>query len=114
MLLDSYNEGLYIINNEFFVVKKYLSWDQLSFELVTVLKFHPMIKLFMRTSSHELLNLRALKFLTLYKNLHLSMYGQDIWVEFQREPLELHSKYLTHTLQMMILYNVEKFKSFQI
>ena len=46
-------------------------------------------------STHEL---RALNFHLCIKK-HLSMYGHDICVEFQRIPLKFHTKYLAHTLK---------------
>ena len=40
------------------------------------------------------------------KKTYLSMYGQDICVEFLRYPLKFHTKYLAYTLKD--LYSIEK------
>ena len=50
-------------------------------------------------NAHELLNLRALKILKLYKNHIFQCMGKIFCVEFQRVPLKFHTKYLTHTLK---------------
>ena len=50
-------------------------------------------------NAYELLNLRALKISMLYKNNIFQCMGTIFCVEFQRVPLEFHTKYLTHTLK---------------
>ena len=50
-------------------------------------------------NTHELLILRALKFLILYKNEIFHCMGKIFCVEFQRFPLKFRTKYLTHTLK---------------
>ena len=50
-------------------------------------------------NTYELLNLRALRFSTLYENCIFQCMGKIFCVEFQREPLKLHTQYLTHTLK---------------
>ena len=50
-------------------------------------------------NTYELLNLRALKISMLYKNRIFQCMGKIFCVEFQRYPLQFHSKYLTHTLK---------------
>ena len=52
---------------------------------------------------YELLNLRALKISTLYKNCIIQCMGKIFCVEFQRFPLKFHTKYLTHTLKLLDL-----------
>ena len=49
-------------------------------------------------NTDELLNLRALKISTLYKNHIFQCMGKIFCGEFQRVPLKFHTKYLTHTL----------------
>ena len=57
--------------------------------------------------TYELLNLRALEFSSVNK-IHTFQYmGKTSYVELQRYPLKFHTKYLTHTLKDMILYNIE-------
>ena len=50
--------------------------------------------------AYELLSLRALKFSPVNK-MHIFQCMDKIFqcVEFQREPLNFHTKYLTHTLK---------------
>ena len=48
-------------------------------------------------NAYELLNLRSLKISTLYGNHNFQCMGKIFCVEFQRYPLKLHTKYLTHT-----------------
>ena len=47
----------------------------------------------------ELLNIRALKISTMYKNCIFQCVGKIFCVEFQRYPLKIHTNYLTHTLK---------------
>ena len=47
----------------------------------------------------KLLNPRALKISMLYENRLFHCLGEIFCVEFQREPLKFHTKYLTHTLK---------------
>ena len=54
-------------------------------------------------NTYELLNLRALKFSTLYKIIIFQCMGKIFYVEFKREPLKFHTKYLTHTLKHVII-----------
>ena len=64
-------------------------------------------------NTYKLINLRALKFSTSYKNHILQCMGKIFCVEFQRFPLKFHIKYLTHTLED--LYFIQwKFKSYYI
>ena len=58
-------------------------------------------------NTYELLNLRALKFSYVNKIHIFQCMGKIFCVEFQRYPLKFHTKYLTHTLKDMILYNME-------
>ena len=58
-------------------------------------------------NTYELLNLRALKFSPVNKTRIFQCMGKIFWVEFQRYPLKFHTKYLTHTLKDVILYNIE-------
>ena len=50
-------------------------------------------------NTYELLNLRALKISTLYKNRIFQCMSKIFSVEFQRYLLKFHTKYLTHTLK---------------
>ena len=50
-------------------------------------------------NTYELLNPRALKMSTLYKNHIFQCMGKIFCVEFQRVPLKFHTKYLAHTLK---------------
>ena len=50
-------------------------------------------------NTNELLNLTALKISMLYKNHIFQCMSKIFCVEFQREPLKFHTKYLTHTLK---------------
>ena len=50
---------------------------------------------------YELLNLRDLKFSPANKVHIFRCMGKLFCVEFQREPLKFHTKYLTHTLKDM-------------
>ena len=60
---------------------------------------------------YELLNLRALKFLPVNK-MHIFQCMDKIFcVEFQREPLKFHTKYLSHTLKDAIFIQHWNFKS---
>ena len=70
-------------------------------------------------NAYELLNLRALKISMLYKNRIFQCMGKIFCVEFQRVPLKFHTKYLTHTWKMWILFKGEdlralKFKSWWV
>ena len=58
-------------------------------------------------NTYELLNLRALKFSPVNKIHFVQCMSKIFWVEFQRYPLKFHTKYLTHTLKDMVLYNIE-------
>ena len=62
-------------------------------------------------NEYELLNLRALKISTLYKNHIFQCMGKIFCVEFQRVPLKFHTKYLTHTLKDVDFFHMWKFKS---
>ena len=62
-------------------------------------------------NTYELLNLRARKISTLYKNRIFQCMGKIICVEFQRYPLKFHTKYLTHTLKDVDFIHSWKFKS---
>ena len=48
-------------------------------------------------NTYELLNLRALKILMLYKDGIVQCMGKIFCVEFQRAPLKFHTKYLFYT-----------------
>ena len=61
--------------------------------------------------AYELLNLRALKISMLYKSHIFQRMGKIFCVEFQREPLKFHTKYLTHTLKDAIFIQHWYFKS---
>ena len=62
-------------------------------------------------NTFELLNLRALKF-SLVNKIHIfQCMGKIFCVEFQRYPLKLHTKYLTHTLKNKIFIQHWNFKS---
>ena len=50
-------------------------------------------------NTYVLLNLRALKISTLYKNHTFQCMGKIFCVKFQRFPLKFHTKYHTHTLK---------------
>ena len=53
----------------------------------------------MTLKAYEPLNLRALKFSPVNK-MHIFQYvGKIFCLEFQREPLKFHTKYLTHTMK---------------
>ena len=59
-------------------------------------------------NTYELLNLRALKFSPVDKIYSFRYMSKIFCVEFQRYPLKFHTKYLTHTLKVMIfIYNIE-------
>ena len=58
-------------------------------------------------NTYELLNLRTLKFSYVNKINIVQCMGKIFCVEFQRYPLKFPTKYLTHTLKDMILYNIE-------
>ena len=61
--------------------------------------------------ANELLNLRTLKFSHVNK-MHIFQCMVKIFcVEFQREPLKFHTKYLTHTLKDAIFIQRWNFKS---
>ena len=60
---------------------------------------------------YELLNIRALKISTSYKNRIFQCMGKIFCAEFQRCPLKFHTKYLTHTLKDVYLIRSWKFKS---
>ena len=62
-------------------------------------------------NTYELLNLRALKFSILYKIIIIQCMSKIFCVEFQREPLKLHTKYLSHTLKNFIFIQNLNFKS---
>ena len=49
--------------------------------------------------AYQLLNLRALKFSRVNKMPVFQCISKIFCVEFQREPLKFHTKYLTHTLE---------------
>ena len=54
-------------------------------------------------NTHELLNLRALKFSPANKIYIFQCMGKIFCAEFQRYPLKFHTKNVTHTLKDMIL-----------
>ena len=58
----------------------------------------------------ELLNLRALKLSPVNKMQIFQCMGKIFCVEFQREPLKFHTKYLTHTLKDAIFKQRWNFK----
>ena len=58
-------------------------------------------------NTYELLNLRALKCSPVNKIHIFQCMGKIFCVEFQRYPLKFHTKYLTHTLKDIFLYNNE-------
>ena len=64
-------------------------------------------------NAYKLLNIMALKF-SLDKIQIFKCMSKIFYVEFQREPLKFHTKYLTHTLKDMIFIWCWKFKSSQI
>ena len=64
--------------------------------------------------SYELINQGACKF-SLINKLHIfQCMDKKFCVEFQREPLKFHTKYLARTLKEIILIQYWKFKSSQI
>ena len=65
-------------------------------------------------NAYELLNLRALKISMLYKNHIFLCMGMIFCVEFQRVPLQFHTKYLIHTLKDADFIHRWKFKSSEI
>ena len=65
-------------------------------------------------NSYQLLNLRALKIPTLYTIRIFQCMGKISCVEFQREPLKFHTKYLTRSLKYVDYIHRWKFKSFYI
>ena len=60
---------------------------------------------------YELLNLRALKISMLYKTHTFQRMGKIFCVKFQRVPLNIHKKYLTHTLKDVDFIHKWKFMS---
>ena len=62
-------------------------------------------------NTYELLNLRALKFSPVNKIRIFQCMGMIFCVEFQRYPLKLHTKYLTHTLKDVTFKQHWNFKS---
>ena len=64
-------------------------------------------------NTYELLNLRALKFSPVNKTCIFHCMGKIICVEFQREPLKFHTKYLTHALKIWFLYNIDISRAFR-
>ena len=60
-------------------------------------------------NAHKLLNLRALKISTWYKNCIIQCVGKIFCVEFQWCSLKFHTKYLTHALKDFIHRITEKF-----
>ena len=65
-------------------------------------------------NAYELVNLGA-RIFSLTNKLHtVQCMGKIFCVEFQREPLKFHTKYLTHTLKERIFIQYWKFRSFQI
>ena len=58
-------------------------------------------------NTYELLNLTALKFSPVNKIHIFQCMGKIFCVEFQRYPLQFHTKYLTHILKIRFLYNIE-------
>ena len=59
---------------------------------------------------YELLNIRALKFKDLNKIHIFPCMGKIFCVEFQREHLKFHTKYLAHTLKDIIFIQSWNFK----
>ena len=62
-------------------------------------------------NTHELLNLRVLKFSLVDKIYIFQSMGKIFCVEFQWYPLKFHTKYLTHTLKGMSFIQYWIFKS---
>ena len=58
-------------------------------------------------NTYELLNPRALKISMLHKNCISQCMGKIFCMEFQREPLKFHTKYLIHTLKDVLLFTGE-------
>ena len=65
-------------------------------------------------NTYELLNLRALKFSPVNKFHIFQCMGKIFCVELQRIHLKFHTQYLTHTVKMWILYNIELFRALRI
>ena len=61
--------------------------------------------------TYDLLNLRALKMSPVNKIHIFQCMGKIFCVEFQRDPLKFHTKYLTHTLKDTIFIQHWNFKS---
>ena len=59
---------------------------------------------------YELLNLRALRTSTLYKNHIFQCLDKICCVIFQRYPLKFHTKYIDHALKYMYFVHMWKFK----
>ena len=57
-------------------------------------------------NTYELLNLRALKFSPVNKIYIFQCMGKIFRLEFQRLPLEFHTKYLTHALKDTIFIQI--------
>ena len=62
-------------------------------------------------NAYELLTLRALKISMFHKRFIFQCMGKIFCVEFQRYPLKLHTKYLTHTLKDITFIQHWNFKS---
>ena len=60
-------------------------------------------------NAYDVLNMKTLIYLTCGKTTHFSMYGLDIFVEFQKVP----SKFLTHTLKDAIFTQCEILRVFR-
>ena len=58
-------------------------------------------------NAYELLNLKALEYSHVNKMQIFQCVGNIFCVEFQRYPLKFHTKYLTHTLKILFLYDVQ-------
>ena len=65
-------------------------------------------------NADELVDMKALKLSTLYKIIIFQCMGNLFGVEFQREPLKFHTKYLTHTLKYLIFTHNWNFMSSKI
>ena len=62
-------------------------------------------------NAYELLYLSALKISMLYETNFFQCMGKIFCMEFQREPLKFHTKYLTQTLKDVDFIHMWKVKS---
>ena len=98
--------------------RNHIVWNELRAKLIFHTICYAIEKPFMKwapgkhfKNTHELLNLRALKFSPTNKIYIFQCMGKIFCVEFQRYPLKFHTKYLTHTLKDMIFIQHWNFKS---